>query len=129
MRKTAAATVALSGEGRILGTVQYLAPEQARGQVERVDKRSDVYSVGAMLYALLAGERPYKGFGVDGPGTILERVREGPPLPLEEPPVPLLVEPPVPLQASPSSSSPPAPSTVSATSSTSARTGRPRTAG
>jgi tRNA A-37 threonylcarbamoyl transferase component Bud32 len=47
----------LTQSGTVLGTSDYLAPEQASG--ERVDERSDQYSLGAMLYELLAGEVPY----------------------------------------------------------------------
>jgi serine/threonine-protein kinase len=48
-------------EGTIVGTVRYMAPEQARGEVSRTDARSDVFAVGAILYKALTGQAPYQG--------------------------------------------------------------------
>ena len=45
--------------GIIMGTASYMSPEQVRGQ--KVDHRADIFSVGAMLYEMLSGERPFEG--------------------------------------------------------------------
>jgi serine/threonine protein kinase len=69
----------LTQVGSILGTVAYLSPEQARG--EPVDGRSDIYSLGALLYQMLTGNLPLKG------DTYVEMVHklnnQDPPLPSE----------------------------------------------
>ncbi|MHC5080166.1 MAG: serine/threonine-protein kinase, partial [Planctomycetota bacterium] len=47
--------------GRILGTPSYMPPEQAKGNVEALDERSDIYALGAILYEILTYEMPYPG--------------------------------------------------------------------
>ncbi len=61
----------------VIGTAQYLSPEQARG--ETVDERSDIYSAGCMLYELLTGRPPFAG--ENAVSLAYQHVSETPPLP------------------------------------------------
>ncbi|GLU49876.1 Stk1 family PASTA domain-containing Ser/Thr kinase [Nocardiopsis ansamitocini] len=74
---------------QVIGTAQYLSPEQARG--ERVDARSDIYSTGCVLYELLTGRPPFTG---DSPVSIAyQHVREHPVPPSElDPEIPEWIE-------------------------------------
>ncbi|MCK4665738.1 protein kinase [Candidatus Dependentiae bacterium] len=48
-------------EGRALGTPSYMPPEQAEGKLKEIDERSDIYSLGAVLYEILTGHPPFTG--------------------------------------------------------------------
>jgi eukaryotic-like serine/threonine-protein kinase len=68
------AQATMTQTAQVIGTAQYLSPEQARG--ERVDSRSDLYSTGCLLYELLTGRPPFTG---DSPVAIAyQHVRENP---------------------------------------------------
>jgi eukaryotic-like serine/threonine-protein kinase len=68
------AQATMTQTAQVIGTAQYLSPEQARG--ERVDSRSDLYSTGCLLYELLCGRPPFTG---DSPVAIAyQHVRENP---------------------------------------------------
>jgi serine/threonine-protein kinase len=51
----------VSEPGHVLGTPAYMPPEQASGEVDRLDERSDVFGLGAMLCEILTGKPPYGG--------------------------------------------------------------------
>jgi eukaryotic-like serine/threonine-protein kinase len=63
-KETSESIVASDGmtrAGAMLGTPAYIPPEQARGEMDRVDTRSDVFSLGAILCEILTGRLPYQG--------------------------------------------------------------------
>jgi ankyrin repeat protein len=68
----------ISRSGSVMGTPKYMSPEQCRG--ERLDKSSDVYSLGVIAYQMLTGEPPFTGTTPE----LLLRHRETDPAPLRE---------------------------------------------
>jgi serine/threonine protein kinase len=70
--------------GGVVGSVSYMSPEQVSGE-EDVDGRSDIFSVGIVLYELLSGQRPFRA---ESPTGIMMKIVNDPPTPLEVPGLP-----------------------------------------
>jgi eukaryotic-like serine/threonine-protein kinase len=74
-------TQALTGEGAIIGTLQYMAPEQLQGK--EADARSDLFSFGCVLYEMLSGRRAFEG---PNAATVIAAILDKEPAPLAAPP-------------------------------------------
>ncbi|MEO0532014.1 MAG: serine/threonine-protein kinase [Planctomycetota bacterium] len=61
LAKRAEGEVTMTLDGQVMGTPAYMSPEQASGQVRWVDRRTDIYAIGVVLFRLLTGELPYRG--------------------------------------------------------------------
>ncbi len=73
----------MTGVGRVLGTIAYMSPEQLAGDARRIDTRTDVYGLGALLYELVAGRPAFGGDDAD-PASVVRAVLHEPPAPIRE---------------------------------------------
>lgn len=71
----------MTATGQVLGTPSYMPPEQASGQIENINEKSDVYSLGAVLYEMLVGRPPFRASSVI---ETLKQVVEHPPASLRQ---------------------------------------------
>lgn len=61
LAKREAGEITMTVDGQVLGTPAYMAPEQAKGDAHTADRRADIYALGAILFELLTGEKPFRG--------------------------------------------------------------------
>lgn len=61
LAKSTAADDTMTGAGQVMGTPAYMSPEQASGRSVEVDARSDIYSLGVVMYEILTSQQPFQG--------------------------------------------------------------------
>ena len=71
----------LTIQGQTVGTPAYMAPEQASGRLDQIDRHTDIYGLGAMMYEILTGQPPFAGSDMH---EVLRKVREEQPLPPQD---------------------------------------------
>ncbi len=78
LAKTQEGSEGITVSGQVMGTPAYMPPEQANGDLDQIDRRSDVYSLGATLYEALTGRPPFEG---SSPVNIIAKVLRQEPQP------------------------------------------------
>ncbi len=91
LAKAIMAESSISVSGAVMGTPAYMPPEQAQGQLDQIDAQSDVYSLGATMYAVFCKKQPFAG---QNPMEILMKVCKEDPVPMRShnPEIPEAVE-------------------------------------
>jgi serine/threonine protein kinase len=78
LAKRDAGEVTMTMDGQVLGTPAYMSPEQASGNARWIDRRTDVYSLGVVMFRLLTGELPFRGTATS---QIQQRITDDAPSP------------------------------------------------
>jgi tetratricopeptide (TPR) repeat protein len=78
LARGAAGSADLTNPGELVGTPQYMAPEQARGETDLIGEATDVHALGAILYETLTGKPPY---GTGSPAAVFARLLNDDPAP------------------------------------------------
>ncbi|MFO0979768.1 MAG: serine/threonine-protein kinase, partial [Planctomycetaceae bacterium] len=70
-RRESPGEVTVTHDGKVVGTILYMSPEQARGEIKQLTNRTDIFAMGVILFELLTGQRPFEAAGSR---TVLYRI-------------------------------------------------------